>query len=129
MRRVLLLIAGSLAFWLLLALPARLLGGGDKAIIFSGTALLLCVVPAVGTLIWAAWGLKEHPEQQLTIILGGTGLRMFFVLCIGLLISKCVSYYEEQTSFWIWLLVVYLFTLALEMCLMLTVRPTKAGMQ
>ncbi len=127
MRRVLLLIAGSLAFWLLLALPVRMLGGGDRAIIFSGTALLLCLVPAVGTLIWAAWGLKEHPEQQLTMILGGTGLRMLFVLCTGLLISKYIPYYAEQTSFWIWLLVVYLFTLALEMGLMLTLRPTKAG--
>jgi hypothetical protein len=124
MRRVLLLIAGSLAFWLLVALPARALGGGDAAIVFSGTALLLCLVPAVGTLIWAAWGLKEHPEQQVTVIVGGSGLRMFFVLCAGLLISKCVPYYEEQTSFWIWLLVFYCFTLALEMGLMLTVRPT-----
>jgi hypothetical protein len=126
MRRVLWLIAGSLAFWLLLALPARMLGGGDKAIIFSGTALLLCLAPAVGTLIWTAWGLQAHPEQQLTMILGGTGLRVFLVLGSGLLISKCVPYYEEQTSFWIWLLILYLFTLALEMGLLLNVRPTKA---
>jgi hypothetical protein len=126
MRRVLWLIAGSLAFWLLLALPARMLGGGDKAIIFSGTALLLCLVPAVGTLIWTAWGLQARPEQQLTMILGSTGLRVFLVLGAGLLISKCIPYYEEQTSFWIWLLVLYLFTLALEMGLLLNVRPTKA---
>ena len=126
MRPVLYLIAGSLAFWLLLALPARSLGGGDAAIIFSGTALLLCLVPTVGTLIWASWGLQKHPEQQLTMILGGTGLRMFFVLGVALLISRAVPYYQEQTSFWIWLLVFYLITLALEMGLMLTVRPTKA---
>jgi hypothetical protein len=126
MRRVLLLIAGSLAFWLLLALPARVLGGGDAIVIFSGSALSLCLVSAVGTLSLASWGLEKHPEQQVTMILGGAGLRMFFVLCAGLLISKCVAYYQEQTSFWIWLLVFYLFTLALEMGLLLTVRPKKA---
>jgi hypothetical protein len=126
MRRVLLLIAGSLALWLVVALPARMLGGGDAAIIFSGTALLLCLVPAVGTLIWATWSLRKHSEQQLMMILGGTGLRMFFVLGVGLLISLAVPYYQEQTGFWIWLLVFYLITLALEMGLMLTIRPTKA---
>jgi hypothetical protein len=126
MRRVLLLIAGSLALWLLVALPARMLGGGDAAIIFSGTALLICLVPAVGTLLWASRGLQKHPEQQLMMILGGTGLRMFFVLGVALLISLAVPYYQGQTSFWIWLLVFYLITLALEMGLMLTLRPTKA---
>ena len=126
MRRVLLLIAGSLALWLFVALPARMLGGGDAAIIFSGTALLICLVPAVGTLLWASRGLQKHPEQQLMMILGGTGLRVFFVLGVALLISLAVPYYQGQTSFWIWLLVFYLITLALEMGLMLTLRPTKA---
>jgi hypothetical protein len=83
-------------------------------------------VPAVGTLLWASWGLQRHPEQQPTVILGSTGLRLFFVLGVALLISQVVPYYQEQTSFWIWLLVAYLITLALEMGLMLTARPTKA---
>jgi hypothetical protein len=126
MKHVLLLIVVSLALWLLLALPARMLGGGDAAMIFSGTALLLCLVPAVGTLVWALWGLQRNPEQQLIIILGGTGLRMFFVLCVALLISQFVPYYQQQISFWIWLLVLYMSTLALEMGLLLSVRPTKA---
>jgi hypothetical protein len=126
MKRVLLLIVGSLALWLLLALPARMLGGGDAALIFSGTAFLLCLAPAVGTLVWASYGLEKHPEQQLTIILGGTGLRMFFVLGVALLISRVVPYYQEQISFWIWVLVLYMSTLALEMGLLLGIRPTKA---
>jgi hypothetical protein len=125
MRRVLILIAGSMAFWLLVALPARLLGGGDQAAIFSATALLLCLVPAVGTLAWAEWGAKDQPERQMALILGGSGLRMFFVLCTGLLIAKGIPYYQDHTSFWIWLLVCYMFTLALEMGLLLTVRPRK----
>ena len=126
MRRVLLLIAGSLALWLLVALPARMLGGADAAIIFSGTALLICLVPAVGTLLWVMWGLQWHPEQQPTMILGSTGLRLFFVLAVALLISQVVPYYQEQTGFWIWLLVFYLITLALEMGLLLSARPKKA---
>src|SRR5436309_12534970 len=100
MRPVVLLIAVAMAFWLLVAIPARALGGGDSAVIFSGTALLLCLIPTIGTLAWGAKSLRERPDQQITMILGGTGLRMFFVLCGGLLISKCIPYYEEQTSFW-----------------------------
>src|SRR5437588_221513 len=70
----------SAAFWLLLALPARRLGGGDAAVVYSGTALALCLVPAVVTLLWAGWALDKSPEQQLTLVLGGTGMRLFVVL-------------------------------------------------
>jgi hypothetical protein len=126
MKPVLFLIVGSLALWVLLALPARMLGGGDSALIFSGTAMLICLVPAVVTLLLASWGLHQHPDQQLAMILGGTGLRMFFVLGVALLISRVVPYYQEQISFWIWLLIIYLATLALEMGLLLSMRPAKA---
>src|SRR5437588_649327 len=37
-RRLLLLLGGVLAFWVLLAVPARWLGGGDRAVVYSGAA-------------------------------------------------------------------------------------------
>jgi hypothetical protein len=122
-RRLLLLFAASAAFWLLVALPARHLGGGDAAAVYSGTALLLCLVPAAMTLLWAGWALKKSPEQQLALVLGGTGMRMFVVLGAGWALFALVPYYHEHNGFWAWLLVCYLFTLALEMALLLAGRP------
>jgi hypothetical protein len=50
------------------------------------------------------------------VVLGGTGLRLFFVLGAGLVLTGAVPYFQLQ-SFWVWVLVFYLFTLALEMLL------------
>jgi hypothetical protein len=122
-RRLLLLLAGSLAFWLLAALPVRLLGGGDTALTWSGTALLLCLLPAAVTLAWAHWALGGTPEQQLALVLGGSGVRLFFVLGTAFLLYELVPYYQG-TGFWVWLLASYLVTLALDLGLMLSGRTT-----
>ena len=121
-RRLLLLLAGSAAFWLLTALPARQLGGGDTALAYSGTAMLLCFVPAALTLAWATWAVKQDPQQQLLLMFGGGGVRMFFVLLAGLLLTQYVPFYQEQAGFLFWLLAAYLFTLTLEIVLMLAAR-------
>ena len=122
-RRLLYLFGGCAAFWLLVALPARHLGGGDAAVAYSGTALALCLVPGVVTLLWAGWALDKSPEQQLTLVLGGTGMRLFVVLGAAWVLFATVPYYREHNGFWAWLLVFYLFTLALEMALLLAGRP------
>ena len=122
MRRLLLLFAGSAAFWLLTALPARQLGGGDEAVAYSGTATLLCFVPAALTLAWAGWSLSQDSQQQLLLVVGGGGVRMFFVLVMGLLLTQYVPFYQERPGFLFWLLAAYLFTLALEIVLMLAIR-------
>jgi len=121
-RRLLFLVGGCVAFWLLLGLPARRLGGGDSALVFIGTALLLCLVPGITTLLWGATALRQTPDKQLILILGGTGLRMAFVLLAGWALYEWVPYYERQSSFLIWLVVCYLFTLALDMTLLLVGR-------
>jgi len=119
----LLLFAGCAAFWLLTALPARMLGGGDTAVVYAGTAMLLCFVPAALTLAWATWGLTQDSQQQLLVVVGGGGVRMFFVLLMGLLLVLSVPYFQEHpASFLLWLAVAYLFTLALEMALLLVGR-------
>jgi hypothetical protein len=121
-RRVLYLIGGSLACWLLTVLLAWTVGGGNVAVAYSGTAILLCLLPAVGTLTWAEWTRSRDPEQFAIAVLGGTAVRMLFVLGIGLLLNLTVPYFQE-TSFWIWVLGAYLFTLALELALILAGKP------
>jgi hypothetical protein len=119
---LLLLLGGSFAFWLLVGLPARHLGGGDAALVFSGTAILLCLVPMTATLLWGERALRQTPDKQLTLVLGGTGMRMGFVLLAGWALFQWVPYFH-QPGFLIWLGVCYLFTLALDMTLLLAGRP------
>jgi hypothetical protein len=119
--RLLRLVGVTLIFWLLVALPARWLGGGDLAVLHSGTAGLLCLVPGVAVLLWAGMSSNE-PEQQLTVALGSVSLRMFFVLGGAFLLERTLPLYHGSLAFWIWVLVFYLFTLALETFLLLTGR-------
>jgi hypothetical protein len=60
---------------------------------------------------------SRSADQQLLLVLGGTGVRLLFVLGFGLGIYGTIPYFQ-QPSFWIWLLVFYLFTLALETVLL-----------
>jgi hypothetical protein len=122
-RRLLLLLLGTLTFWVLVAVPARALGGGNAAVVLSGTALLLCIVPMAGTLAWTDWALRQGPERQMVAVLGGTGLRMFVVLAGGWLLHSTVPYYQQHPGFWMWLVVCYLFALTLDMILILAGRP------
>ena len=127
MRRVLFLVSGSLLFWLLASLPFRMLAddrdAGDAAVVYAGAAVLLCLLPTSLTLLWSSYALKQAPEQQLTAVLGGTGLRIFGVLLAGFALLRWVPYFREYPGFLIWLLVSYLVTLALEMTLLLAGRP------
>jgi hypothetical protein len=125
-RRLLFLVGGSSAFWLLVGLPARHLGGGDAAVVFLGTALLLCLAPGIATLVWGERALRQSPDKQLILVLGGTGVRMAFVLLAGWMLYLWAPYYQQQASFLIWLLVGYVFTLALDMTLLLAGR-SEAG--
>ena len=126
MRRVLFLVGGSLLFWLLASLPFRMLAddrdAGDAAVVYAGTAVLLCLLPTSLTLLWSSYALKQAPEQQLTAVLGGTGLRVFGVALVGFALFQWVPYYSEY-RFLIWLLVSYLVTLGLEMTILLAGRP------
>jgi hypothetical protein len=115
---LLLLIAGSLAFWLLVAIPARH-WWGDAEAVYAGVAVLLCLVPSMLTLLWTGWTTTASPEQQLIAVLGGTGLRMLVVLAGAWVLHSRVPYFQEQGGFWVWVLVAYLFTLLLEKLLLL----------
>jgi hypothetical protein len=125
MHRLLLLLGGVLAFWVLLAVPARWLGGGDRAVVYSGTAALLCLIPAAGTLLLTERLGRGRPNQRLLMHLGSTGIRMFFVLMAGCGLFLGVPFFREQFGFLIWLAVFYLFTLALEVVLLLAGQPAE----
>lgn len=112
------LLGGSLLFWLALVIPAQLLWGNKALVMQSLLALVLCLVPTTVTLLWGQWATRQAPELQLAVVLGGTLLRMVFVLAAGLIVYFRVPSFQE-TAFWVWVLVFYLFTLALETTLLL----------
>jgi len=116
-RRLAVLIGGSLAVWLVLALPARAVWG-DGAVAYSAAALGLCLVPAVLTLLWAGWAYSQPADKQLTMVLGGTGVRLLAVAGGAFALVQFVPYFRNQTQpgpgFLTWLLVFYPVTLAME---------------
>jgi hypothetical protein len=124
--RVMLLIAAALAFLLLAGLPARFLYG-DEALIACGTALLLCLVPAVLTLVWIG-SASQDPNQASLKLLAASGMRMFGVLSVAVLLYFQVPWFQGRDSFLFWVLAAYLYLLAVEV--FLTVRspkPTEAN--
>jgi hypothetical protein len=73
-------------------------------------------------MLWAGWAFRQSPEQQLLMLLGGTGVRLGVVLGAGLVLTTFVPFFG-QPSFWLWLLVFYLITLALEVVLVVKGQP------
>jgi|SRR6266478_2325106 len=110
------LVLGSLAFWALLAYPAFRLGT-VHALTNSAIACGLCLLPAFLTLFLAYITMDRKPQDQLWIVLGGTGIRMGTVLGLGLALCWLDPRFQ-QISFWAWVLVFYLFTLGLEVALL-----------
>ncbi len=111
-----LLIGGTLLAWALVAVPARYLTN-DLAYLHSAAAALLCLVPTALTLAWTRWAFKGLPEQQLLAVMGGTVVRMAFVIGAGMALYHLAPDFNYQ-RFWLWVIGFYLFTLALEMVLL-----------
>jgi hypothetical protein len=111
--------------WGITAYPAYLLGS-EQAVAFSAAALLLCLVPAALTMLWAERTFRRSPEQFLMVALGGTGLRMFVVLAGTLAVTNVLPYFQHR-AFWLWVLAWYLATLTIEMVFLLAGRasPTR----
>ena len=119
--RVGVLIASTMGFWAVAFLPARIFFG-ETGVIYSLVALVLCLVPATLTMLWAHYRPVSTPQQQLLLVFGGTGLRLGFVLGGGLVLSAVGPYFREP-AFWIWLLLFYMFTLTLEVHLLGKKQP------
>jgi hypothetical protein len=124
-----LFVGGTLAFWALAAgLVCLVTGDGATALGYSAAAAGLCLLPSTLTLVWALCDNNHSPEERRLVILGGTGIRLFFVLGAGLALHSFLAYFHSQ-AFWLWLLVFYLFTLALEIVLVVRAlgAPTQRG--
>jgi hypothetical protein len=124
-KRVAILIATTVAAWGVAAYPAAL-AWGESGIVYSATAAALCLLPTTLTMLWAGWAYQQVPEQQLMMVLGGTAVRMGVVLGAGLILHSFVPYFQQQV-FWLWLLVFYLLTLAMEMVLVVKGQPAASG--
>src|SRR5207302_6066476 len=90
------LIAGTLALWVLLFLPARYLWGREAALC-GLVAAILCIVPTSFMLVWGRRKETRLANQQVQLALIGTGVRMGFVLAVGLGLSLAVAYFQHQS--------------------------------
>lgn len=124
MKGLLWLTCGTAAFCGLLAYPTRLLWPDEPTLAWNAAAALVCLVPTALTLLWTRWAFKGQPEQQLLAVMGGTVVRMGFVLAVAAVLYFNVKEFEH-VRFWVLVVVYYLFTLALEMTVI--VRATAAA--
>jgi hypothetical protein len=120
MQRVAFLVGGTLLLWAVVTYPASL-WIDESAWLYSSTAMALCLVPAAVTMLWLSRVAAQAGEQQLVALLGGTGLRMAVVLGVGLALTAWLPEWFSKT-FLVWLVVYYLFTLFLEVRLLLPAR-------
>ena len=114
------LVGGSVGLWAAAAYPLRWLWG-DAAVVHAAVAMGLCVLPALAALPWAAWARTRSPEQQLAMVLGATALRMAIVLGGTYALVTWVEAFRRP-SFWWSVLGFYLFTLAVEVGLVVRGR-------
>jgi hypothetical protein len=114
-------LGATLACWLVVAIPLRYMSPTQA--VYSGCALAICLVPGTLTLVWSIWGQRQPPEQQMVVILGGMAVRMGAVFVAALVLSQRVEYFRQESGFWTWVLVCYLFTLAVEITVLLVGRP------
>jgi hypothetical protein len=117
-KRLLWLAAGSMLLWLLAAWPALVWDWwqDDGHLLYSGVAAVICFVPTAATLAWCDIALGKSPEQQLAAVMGGTGIRMLFVIGVGIVLFKNVPEFDS-IAFWFWIIGFYLWTLAVEIYL------------
>jgi hypothetical protein len=118
-KKIVKLVLGTLAFGGAGAIVSRYLWPEVPIPLFSMVAAGLCLVPTVVTLVWASRIGNRNPENQLLMVLGGTAVRMALVLAVGLLLYYTVPSFGRM-SFWIVILVFYLFTLGLEVAILVS---------
>jgi F-type H+-transporting ATPase subunit a len=114
-RRLVILIGGSLVFWMIVAALARM-AWGDSAVAYSAVALVLCLIPAAVTLAGATWAANQPADKQMVMTLGGTGVRLAVALAGGFALIEWVPYFRQEQipSLWAFVGAFYLFTLVLE---------------
>lgn len=122
MKSLAILIGVPLALWLALLYPSWLVWG-DDAILQSGVALALCLAPAIATYLATA-RFTTTTDQRMLASLGSTGLRMIFVLGIGMLLHAKMGE-RFPAVFMYWLALFYLLILGLEVWLLVRQSSTE----
>jgi hypothetical protein len=122
--RIVLLVTAALAFTALAGIPARYLAG-DRAFVYCLTAVLLSLVPGVVTFAWTFGSMTRAPQQAPLLALAGSGVRLFGVSLIALLLHLQVPLFRDD-SFLFWVLGAYLFLLAAEILILVKTRPRGA---
>lgn len=118
------LIGSVVGLWIVTAIPAYYLGD-ETALMFAGVAVVLCLTPAVLTLVWAGRAIKGSAEQQLAAALGGMAVRMVVVVVGGMAFFHGVPGFMRG-RFWFWVIGFYLVILAVEINLVVARRSVKA---
>jgi hypothetical protein len=122
MRNLGLLVAGTVGLWLLAFYPARL-AWGDRAVLQSAVAAMLCLVPMALTMVWCSMAQGGSPEMQLAAVMGGSAARMLLVVGVAVVLFKTVEALSDP-AFMIWVVVFYLATLTLEILLVVRQRTS-----
>ncbi len=114
-RRIGVLVSVTAGLWAVLSYPASRIWGSGM-FLHSAGAMLLCMLPAVATLILARPEIARSPARQLQLMVGSMAIRMAVVLGGGALLYFAMESFKAD-AFWIWLAVFYLTTLAVETAL------------
>jgi hypothetical protein len=120
--RLIFFLALTLATWVVVAVPTRLIAG-DLQAIYAGVALLVCAIPGLGTLTWALTAARQSPQQQMVAAFAGTGIRLIAVSALGWLLFDRIALLRQEAGFGVWVLLAYLFTLTLEIGIALRGQP------
>jgi hypothetical protein len=116
--------AVAVLMWLALVGPAWFVAGREGLIGLTAAAVL-CLIPG-WTVFWIAAGYGSAGTDVPLVILGGTALRMVFVL-LGMIIVQTLDPRLGFREFIVWLLVFYLGLLAVETCLVLLRSASRSG--
>jgi hypothetical protein len=115
-KRLFLLVGSCLLLWFLLAGPV-FVGLGEQQLLFSAVAAGICLLPAAATMFWCELSVGKTPEAQFAVALGGTAVRMVFVVGLGMLLYFGLSGFRSA-GFWLWVIGYYLVTLVIEVVLL-----------
>jgi hypothetical protein len=104
----------TLLFWALITPPVRyLLEGGGSVYLLSGVAGLICLTPALVTLIGAEILFAGKPDALILAFFASSVIRLIVVSGAAYYLSVGLAYFHEF-AFLIWIAVFYLFVLGLE---------------
>lgn len=120
--RVWRLIGLSLVVWVVAVVVAVGLDGPSHWLA-SAVAAVLCLVPAVGTMIAVQVTEGRSPVESIGAVLFAPLVRLVVVLLIGVVLWQAVpAFRDDPIRFWAWVSGFYLFTLVAETALLLS-RP------